>query len=160
MRRISIAVLIGAFALTSACKKKEEAKPEAPPPAAEQAPAPKAAEPAEPAGPEIPDVALTGTAAENLVAVFEAGVNALKGAKDAKDGAAILMGMLDKYDVADLRAKSKAEKAAGQGASDELKAKFKSLKNEYNQIASRLGASDPQAFGEAAKAYAAAWGLN
>jgi hypothetical protein len=160
MRKVSLAVLVLAMASSSACKKKEEAKPEAPAPAAEQAPEPKAAEPAEPAGPAIPDVPLTGSAAENLVAVFGAGVNALKGAKDAGEGAAILMGMLDKYDVADLRAKSKAEKEAGKGASDELKAKFKSLKNEYNQIASRLGASDPKAFGEAAKAWAAAWGLN
>jgi hypothetical protein len=157
MRKVSLALLVLAMASTSACKKKEEAKPEAPAPAAEPAPEPKAAEPA---GPAIPDVPLTGSAAENLVAVFEAGVNALKGAKDAKEGAAILMGMLDKYDVADLRAKSKADKEAGKGASDELKAEFKSSKNEYNQIASRLGASDPEAFGEAAKAWAAAWGLN
>lgn len=162
MRKASLAVLILAMAFASACKKKEEAKPEAPAPAAEPAPAPEpeAAEPAEPAGPEIPDVPLTGSAAENLVAVFEAGVKALEGASDAEEGAAILMGMLDKYDVADLRAKSKAAKEAGQGASDELKAKFKALKNEYNQVAARMGASDPQAFGEAAKAWAQAWGLN
>lgn len=166
MRRVSIGVLILAMAFTVACKKKEEAQPEAPPPAAapapepEAAPEPAAAEPAEPEGPAIPDVALTGTAAENLVAVFEAGVNALKGAKDAEEGAAILNGMLEKYDVADLRAKSKAAKAAGEGASDELKAKFKALKGEYNEVSTRLGASNPEAFGEAAKAYAAAWGLN
>ncbi len=162
MRKVSVVVLILAIAFTAACKKKDEAKPEAAEPSAEPAPAPEptAAEPAEPEGPAIPDVQLTGSAAENLVAVFEAGVNALKGAKDAQEGAAILMGVLDKYDVADLRAKSKAAKEAGQGASDELKAKFKSLKNEYNQVSARLGASDPQAFGEAAKAWAAAWGLN
>jgi hypothetical protein len=68
--------------------------------------------------------------------------------------------MLEQYDVADLRAKSKAAKAAGQGASDETKAKFKALKAEYAEVSTKLGASDPQAFGEAAKAWAAAWGLN
>lgn len=155
MKKATLAVLMLAMALTSACKKKE-AEPETPAPAAE----PQAAEPAEPAGPTIPDVALTGSASENLVAVFEAGVNALKNAKDAKTGAAILNGMLAKYDVADLRAKSTAAKEAGQGASDEVKAKFKALKSEYSEISTKLGASDPEAFGEAARAWAMAWGLN
>lgn len=163
MKKVTLALLMLAMASTMACKKKEAA-PEAPAPAAE---APKAAEPeaakpapAEPAGPTIPDVALTGTAAENLVAVFEAGVNALKDADDAAEGAAILNGMLKKYDVADLREKSKAAKAAGEGASDELKAKFKALKAEYGEVSTKLGATDPEAFGAAAKAWAAAWGLN
>lgn len=159
MKKTTLALLVLAMASTSACKKKD-AKPEAPAPAAEEAPAPKAAEPAEPAGPAIPEVALTGSASENLVAVFEAGVNALKGAGDATTGAAILTGMLAKYDVADLRAKSKAAKAAGQGASDETKAKFKALKAEYGEVSTKLGGTDPEAFGEAAKAWAMAWGLN
>jgi hypothetical protein len=160
MKKATLAVLMLAMALTSACKKKE-AEPETPAPAAEpKAAEPKAAEPAEPAGPTIPDVALTGSASENLVAVFEAGVNALKNAKDAKTGAAILNGMLAKYDVADLRAKSTAAKEAGEGASDEVKAKFKALKSEYSEISTKLGASDPEAFGEAARAWAMAWGLN
>lgn len=159
MKKTTLALLVLAMASTVACKKKE-AKPEAPAPAAEQAPAPKAAEPAEPAGPAIPEVALTGSASENLVAVFEAGVNALKAAGDAETGAAILTGMLAKYDVADLRAKSKAAKAAGQGASAETKAKFKLLKAEYGEVSTKLGATDPEAFGEAAKAWAMAWGLN
>lgn len=163
MKKVTLGLLALAMVSTAACKKKEEA-PEAPPPAAEAAPAaePSAepAAPAEPAGPAIPEVALTGSASENLVAVFEAGVNALKSASDAETGAAILMGMLAKYDVADLRAKSKAAKAAGQGASDELKDKFKKLKAEYNEVSTKLGAEDPAAFGEAAKAWAMAWGLN
>ena len=158
MKKATLALLVLAVMSTAACKKKE-AKTEAPV-AAEKAPEPKAAEPAEPAGPAIPEVALTGTASENLVAVFGAGVNALKGAGDAASGAAILTGMLEKYDVADLRAKSKAAKAAGQGASDETKAKFKTLKAEYAEVSTKLGASDPKAFGEVAKAWAAAWGLN
>jgi hypothetical protein len=158
MKKATLALLVLAMAATSACKKKDEAKPEAPAPAAaEKAPEPKAAEPA---GPTIPEVALTGTASENLVAVFGAGVNALEAAPDAATGAAILTGMLAKYDVADLRAKSKAAKAAGQGASDATKAEFKALKKEYNQVSTKLGGSDPEAFGEAAKAWAAAWGLN
>ena len=160
MKKATLALLVLAMmASASACKKKE-AKPEAPAPAAEKAPEPKAAEPAEPAGPAIPEVALTGSASENLVAVFEAGVSALKGAGDAATGAAILTGMLEKYDVADLREKSKAAKAAGEGASEATKAKFKALKAEYAELSTKLGASDPKAFGEAAKAWAAAWGLN
>ncbi len=161
MKISTFALLVLAVASTSACKKKEAA-PEPPAPAAERAPAPeaKAAEPAAPAGPTIPEVALTGSASENLVAVFEAGVNALKGAGDAATGAAILTGMLEKYDVADLREKSKAAKAAGDGASDATKEKFKALKSEYGEVSTKLGASDPKAFGEVAKAWAAAWGLN
>ena len=161
MKKVTLALVVLAMASTSACKKKE-VTPDAPAPAAEKAPAPepKAVEPAEPAGPTIPEVALTGSASENLVAVFGAGVDALKGASDAKTGAAILTGMLAKYDVAGLRAKSKAAKAAGQGASDETKAKFKALKAEYGEVSTKLGASDPEAFGEVAKAWAAAWGLN
>ena len=163
MKISTLALLVLAVASTSACKKKEAA-PEQPAPTVEKAPAPapepKAAEPAEPAGPAIPEVALTGSASENLVAVFEAGVNALEDAGDAATGAAILTGMLEKYDVADLRAKSKAAKAAGQGASDATKAKFKALKAEYAEASTKLGASDPKAFGGAAKAWAAAWGLN
>ncbi len=161
MKTSTIALLVLAMTFAAGCKKKE-AEPEkpAPAPAAEEAAAPEAAQPAEPAGPAIPEVALTGSPSENLVAVFEAGVNALKATDDATTGAALLTGMLAKYDVAGLRAKSKAAKAAGQGASDEVKAKFKALKTEYNEVSTKLGASDPKAFGEAAKAWAAAWGLN
>lgn len=156
MKKSTVALLVLAMALTSACKKKEAA-PEPEASAAEAAPEAKAAEPT---GPAIPDVALTGSASENLVAVFEAGVTALKGASDATQGAAVLTGMLSKYDVAGLRAKSKAAKAAGQGASDETKAEFKALKAQYNEVSTKLGATDPEAFGEAAKAWAMAWGLN
>jgi hypothetical protein len=161
MKKSTVALLVLAMALTSSCKKKE-AEPETEPAAAEAKAAEptEAAEPAKPAEPAIPDVALTGSASENLVAVFEAGVNALKGASDAKQGAAVLAGMLSKYDVAGLRAKSKAAKAAGQGASDETKAKFAALKAEYNEVSTKLGSTDPEAFGEAAKAWAMAWGLN
>ena len=161
MNKLTLALLAVAMASTPACKKKEAA-PETPPVAAEPAPAakPEAAQPAEPAGPAIPEVALSASASENLVAVFEAGVNALKGAADAKTGAAILTGMLAKYDVADLRAKSRAAKEAGEGASEETKAKGKKLKAEYNEVSTKLGAEDPAAFGEAAKAWAMAWGLS
>lgn len=163
MNKATIALLVLTMAFTSACKKKEaasEVPAPAPEPEAAQPAEPEAAQPAEPTGPAIPEVALTASASENLVNVFEAGVNALKQADDAQAGAAVLMGMLDKYDVAELRAKSKAAKAAGQGASDEVKAKFKTLKAEYNEVSTKLGASDPDTFGEAAKAWAAAWGLN
>ena len=158
MKKALFALLVGALASTAGCKKKE-AEPKPPPPAAEPAPAPEP-EAAEPPGPVIPEVPLTGTPSENLVAVFEAGVNALKEAPDAETGAAVLNGMLEKYDVADLRAKSKAAKAAGQGASPELKKKFAGLKKEYNEVSTKLGATDPDAFGGAANAWAKAWGLN
>ncbi|MGB5192143.1 MAG: hypothetical protein WBN70_04120 [Polyangiales bacterium] len=158
MKNVMIALFALAVISTAACKKKEAA-PEVPPPAAEPAPA---AEPkvVEPSGPAIPEVPLTGTPSENLVAVFEAGVSALKEAPDAATGAAVLNGMLEKYDVADLRAKSKAAKEAGQGASPELKEKLAGLKAEYNEVSTKLGGTDPSAFGGAAQAWAAAWGLN
>ncbi len=158
MKIVTLAMLVLALASTAGCKKKEAA-PEMPPVAAEPAPVP-TPEVVEPAGPEIPDVPLTGTASQNLVAVFEAGVTALKAAPDAETGAAVLNGILDKYDVADLRAKSKAAKQAGQGAPPELLEEFAGLKQEYNEVSTKLGASDPAAFAGAAKAWAKAWGLN
>jgi hypothetical protein len=157
MKNTTVVLLVLTMGTVSACKKKD-AEPETAP-ATEPAPAPEA-KAAEPPGPAIPEVALTGSASANLVAVFEAGVNALRAAPDAKTGAAILTGMLAKYDVADLRAKSKAAKETGQGASDEVKDKFKRLKAEYNELSMKLGATDPEVFGEAAKAWAMAWGLN
>jgi hypothetical protein len=157
MKNVTLALLMLAVASTAGCKKKEE--PPAPAPAAEPAPAPEPKE-AEPTGPVIPDVPLTGSASENLVAVFEAGVNALKEAPDAAAGAAVLNGMLEKYDVADLREKSRAAKEAGQGATPETKQRLADLKKEYNEVSTKLGAEDPAAFGGAAKAWAAAWGLN
>jgi hypothetical protein len=158
MKNVSLALIALAMVLPAGCKKQEAKLPTASP-AAQPAPA---AEPkvAEPSGPAIPEVPLTGTPSENLVAVFEAGVNALKSAPDAASGAAVLNGMLEKYDVADLRAKSKAAKEGGQGASPELKQKLASLKEEYNEVSTKLGGTDPAAFGGAAKAWATAWGLN
>mgnify|MGYP001828710729 FL=1 len=157
MKNVTLGLLILALASAVGCKKKEA--PAAPTPAAEPAPAP-APKAAEPTGPVIPDVAMTGSASENLVNVFEAGVNALKQAPDAAAGAAVLTGMLDKYDVADLRAKSRAAKEAGQGATPETKQKLADLKQQYNEVSTKLGAEDPAAFGDAAIAWAAAWGLN
>ena len=157
MKRFTLALLVCASAWTLGCKKKEEAPAPTPAPAAEPAPPPK---PAQPTGPAIPDVPLTGSPSENLVAVFGAGISALKAAPDAATGAAVLNGMLEKYDVARLRAESRAAKEAGQGASDETKEKLAELKKEYNEISNKLGAEDPAAFGQAAKAWAAAWGLN
>ncbi len=156
MKHTTVAILVFALGILPGCKKKE-AEVAAPVPEGQTA---QAAEAAEPTGPAIPDVPLTGAASENLVNVFEAGVNALKNAPDAKTGAAILNGILAKYDVADLRAKSKAAKKAGQGATPETKAKFKSLKAEYKATSEKLGGTEPEAFGPAAKAWAKAWGLN
>ena len=155
MNKATLAMLVVAIAATVGCSKKEEPKP-APAPAAEPEPAPAP----EPAGPVIPDVPMTESASENLVNVFEAGVNALAAAPNAAAGAAILDGMLSKYNVADLRAKSRAAKEAGQGATPETKARLADLKKKYAEVSTKLGAEDPAAFGEAAKAWAAAWGLN
>lgn len=157
MKNVTLALLVLVVASVVGCKKKEA--PAAPTPATEPAPTPAPKE-AEPTGPVIPDVPMTGSASENLVAVFEAGVNALEQAPDATAGAAILTGMLDKYDVAELRAKSRAAKEAGQGATPATKQKLADLKKEYSEVSTKLGAENPAAFGEAAKAWAAAWGLN
>lgn len=157
MKYLTFAMLAVAVMLSPACKKKD-ADLAAPVPEGQSA---KAADTeAAPTGPAIPEVALTGTASENLVSVFEAGVDALKTAPDASTGAAILTGMLAKYDVAELRAESKAAKEAGEGASVKTKTKFKRLKREYSKVSTKLGGSDPEAFGPAAKAWAQAWGLN
>ncbi len=158
MKNVTLALLVLAAVTATGCKKKEAPAAPTPAPTAQAAPAP--TEEAKPTGPAIPDVPLTASASENLVAVFEAGVGALKQAPDAAAGAALLNGMLQKYDVADLRAKSRAAKEAGQGATPETKQKLADLKKEYNEVSTKLGAEDPAAFGEAAKAWAAAWGLN
>lgn len=155
MKHTIVTILILALGILPGCKKKD-AELAAPVPEGQSA---QAAEAAEPAGPAIPDVQLTGSAAENLVNVFEASVNALKAAPNAQTAASIITGILAKYDIAELRAKSKAAKASGQGASEETKAKFKSLKADYEALATKLGSSNPE-FGSAAKAWAKAWGLN
>ncbi|MEZ4287651.1 MAG: hypothetical protein R3A47_05805 [Polyangiales bacterium] len=138
----------------------EKAEPES---TALPTPAPAPAQPVaapEPTGPAIPEVALDASPSENLINLFAASVTALSNATDAKEGAAILTGILAKYNVADLRDKSLAAKEAGNGASDELKAKFATLKETYKEVSTKLGAADPDTFGPVAAEWAKAWGLN
>ncbi len=155
MNKATAAVIILALSLTAACKKKEPPAPAAPPPA----PAP-VAQPAAPAEPAKPLLALDGTPSENLVAVFSATVTELQGVTTAAEASEVIEESLKSYDVADLRAKSRAAKAAGQGASPATKAELSSLKDQYQKLATKFSAEDPAAFGKSAEAWAKAWGLN
>jgi len=153
MKRVILAVALVAIVSSAACQKKEERQAAPTPAPTEPTPAP--AEPAEPA-----DLELDGTPSENLVTVFTATVDELKTASSAEDAAKILDDTLKKYDVAELRAKSRAAKEAGQRATEETKAKLKSAKERYGELAAKFSKDDAATFGPAAKAWAAAWGLN
>ena len=142
------------------CKKKEKQVEPAPvekttpqKTATAVAPAPKE----EPAS-LVPDVELSDSPSKNLIAVFSAGTMAIQSASP-KDAATIINGLLEKFDVADLRAKSKAAKESGAGASKEEVAKYKELQEKYKARADELGKEDAAAFAPAAEAWAAAWGI-
>lgn len=158
MKKLMIALAAVALLAAPACKKKEKEEPK--PATTETTKTETATKPANPcANPcGMAKLDLTGTPSENMVKVFAAGVKALDG-KEPAAAAAALQGMLKMYDVADLRAKSKAAKDAGEGASDETKAKFAAAKEAYKKLAAELGTKDAAAFGPAAQAWAEAWGI-
>ena len=153
------AALSTTMALSIGCKKdKKETKKDEPVATKPVATTPP---PAPPAKVELkaPEVAMAGSAAENMVNVFKAGVDAIK-MSSPTEAAALLTLTMGKYDVADLIAKSAADKKAGKGASDELKAEFKAAKDAYKARAAELGTKDAAAFGPVAASWAKAWGLN
>ena len=102
-------------------------------------------------------VALTGSPSQNMITVFEMGVNAVKGS-DAAAAAKELTGIMAQYNVADLRAKAKTAKDAGQGATKEEKDKFQSLTKEYQDMAAKMGAKNAD-FLAAHKEWSKVWGL-
>ena len=108
-----------------------------------------------------PAVELSGTPAQNMIAVMEMGVNALKNNSANPAGAAAeLNSIMGAYNVADLRAASRAAKEAGQGATDAEKAQFKALQDEYKSLATQVGGQDPAAFNAAHAEWSKAWGIN
>ncbi len=155
-------IIASTMAVSSGCKKDKKAAEKKEPVATAPTtttPTPAATPTQVAPSPMAPDVALTGSAAENMVAVFSAGVAAIKTAKPAA-AAAILKLTMTKYNIADLIAKSAADKEAGNGASDDLKQKFSAAKDAYKARAAELGKEDAAAFGSAAADWAKAWGLN
>jgi len=91
---------------------------------------------------------------------MEMGVNALKNNSDAAVAASALKKIMADYNIEQLRAASKAAKDAGQGATDEEKARFQSLQDEYKALATQVGSQNPGAFNEAHADWSRAWGIN
>lgn len=142
MKLVLIATVVSGLVALGACKDKGKDSGESSAPA----PAP---------------VELTGTAAQNMITVFELGVTALKNnSADPVAAAKELTQIAATYDIADLRAKSRAAKEAGQGATDEEKARFKALMDEYKELAGTVGGANTAAFNPAHSAWSRLWGLN
>ena len=159
MRKTTLlALLVIASLVALGCGKKDKDKKDVKkaPPAEVKKPVEPPKEPVKPKA----SVELTDNAAQNLIAVFEHGVKLVTDNKaDPAKAAAAVQALLKEYDVADLRAKSKAAKEAGEGASDEDKAKFTAAKEAYGKLATEIGAKD-EAFNAVHKEWSAAWGLN
>lgn len=108
-----------------------------------------------------PAVELTGSPAQNMIAVMDMGVNALKNNSENPAGAAAeLNSIMSAYNIADVRAASRAAKEAGQGATEQEKAQFAALQEEYKKLAATVGGKDPAAFNGAHGEWSKAWGIN
>ncbi|MCP4131788.1 MAG: hypothetical protein GY754_12485 [bacterium] len=119
----------------------------------------KKADDAQEAKPEEKKVvqALTGTPAQNMITVFEMGVTAVKGG-DTAAAATKLSAVMTDYDVADVRARSKAAKGTDKGATQAEKDKFKALNKEYKDLAAKLDNKNA-GFLTAHKDWSKAWGI-
>lgn len=112
-------------------------------------------------GNSAPAAELSGSPAQNMISVMEMGVNALKNNSGNPAGAAAeLNSIMSAYNVADIRAASRAAKEAGQGATDAEKGQFKALQIEYKALAATVGGQDPAAFNGAHGEWSKVWGLN
>jgi len=108
----------------------------------------------------VPTIALTGTPAQNLVTVFEAGIASLEANMNNPANAAKgLETIMTNYKISELREKSKAEKEAGRGASDAEKKRMKDGMEKYKELAIKIGSKDPAAFNPAHTKWSAAWGI-
>ncbi len=146
-------VLLAGLLIAPGCKKKKK----------EETPAAKTAEttPAKPdeVKPEPvaePMLALDGSPAENMTAVYKAGLAAISAGTPA-EAAAKLTAFIGKYDIADLKAKASAAKKEGKGATAEQIKVFKALEADFKKRAEELGKADAAAFGAAAEAWTKAW---
>jgi hypothetical protein len=108
----------------------------------------------------VPNISLTGTPAQNLVTVFEAGLTSVEANKDNPAKAAKgLESIMTTYKISELREKSKAEKEAGRGASDAEKKRLKDGMEKYKKLAVTIGSKDSAAFSSANAKWSAAWGI-
>ncbi|MCB1327575.1 MAG: hypothetical protein H7A21_04770 [Spirochaetales bacterium] len=108
-----------------------------------------------------PAVALTGTPAQNMITVMEMGVNALRNnSSNPGAAAAELNSLMASYDIADIRAQSRAARDAGQGATDAEKSRFQALLEEYKTLSTQVGAIDPAAFNAAHSEWSRLWSIN
>ncbi len=108
----------------------------------------------------VPNIALTGTPAQNLVTVFEAGIASLEANKDNPANAAKgLESIMTTYKISELRDKSRAEKEAGRGASEAEKKRLRDGMEKYKELALKIGSKDPAAFNPAHTKWSAAWGI-
>lgn len=103
---------------------------------------------------------LTGTPVEKLITIMQKGVDALKNNTEPAAAASELNSLLSSYNVADIFAEAKADKEAGNGATDEQKTQLSNLKAEYKKLALELGKKDPAAFNAAHEAFSKAFKIN
>jgi hypothetical protein len=108
----------------------------------------------------VPNILLTGTPAQNLVTVFEAGISNLEANMDNPANAAKgLESIMTTHNMTELRGKSKAEKEAGRGASEAEKKRLRDGMEKYKELAVKIGSKDPAAFNPAHTKWSAAWGI-
>ena len=108
----------------------------------------------------IPTISLTGTPAQNLVTVFEAGISALEANMDNPANAAKgLESIMTTYKISELRDKSRAEKEAGRGATEAEKKRLRDGMDKYKELAVKIGSKDPSVFNPAHTKWSAAWGI-
>lgn len=106
-------------------------------------------------------VELTGTPAQNMITVFDLGVKALeKNAENPGAAASELEAIMNAYNIADLREKSKSAKGTDQAATEQEKTQFKQLMETYKSLSVTVGGKDPAKFNDAHSKWSAAWGIN
>jgi len=110
---------------------------------------------------QVATVELTGTAANKMITVMDMGVKALQSnASDPAKAAAELSRLMKSYDITAIRNEAKAAKEAGQGATEEEKARFKELTETYKKLATEVGQSNPAAFNAAHTEWSRLWSIN
>lgn len=161
-------LLVAALALgTTGCKKKDK-KQDTPAAAGHDNNAEKAGHQADahPAGEQKKEeaapkkVELTGTPAEKLTQVLNITVDRLSSVKTAPEAVAALKGVMSDYNIASLREEAAKAKAAGQGASEAAKQKFKAAKDKYKEVITKLGSEHAAIVGPVAAEFAKQFGIS
>ncbi|WCL49772.1 hypothetical protein [Leptospira sp. GIMC2001] len=108
----------------------------------------------------LPTFDLSGSPAQNLITVFEAGIAGLESnSNDPAAAARELEKILSAVSVDGLRAKAKSAKEAGQGATDDEKQRLNAAMEKYKKLAASIGSQDPGAFNAAHTKWSAAFGV-